>query len=68
MGNTTNLGFVLFLWFIYTLASVYFLVLVSPYFWINYSPAITIVGIILSVPGLYNAIKCYFTGEFTDLI
>ncbi|EAR83809.1 DHHC zinc finger protein (macronuclear) [Tetrahymena thermophila SB210] len=61
VGNGNNLVIVLLLWTVYITLSVYFLAVISPHTWVEYSPAITIIGIFISIPGLYNAIKCYFT-------
>jgi len=61
-GNLKDLVVVFSLWIGYILLDTYFLAVVSPYFWVNYNPAVTIIGIFLGIPGLYNAIKCFSTG------
>jgi len=61
-GNKRDIFVVLFLWTGYTFLACYFLAVVSPYYWVTYNPAVTIIGIVLAIPGLYNAIKCFSTG------
>lgn len=67
-GNPSDYGLVFATWASYIIFSLYFLVVISPYFWVDSSPAITIVGICLSIPGLYNAVKCFLTGTYVSLL
>lgn len=65
-GNEEDTCIACFLWIGYIMSSLYILVAVSPFFWVNYSPTLTIVGIVIAVIGLYNAIKCFCTGKFNE--